>query len=319
MKTTFMTTAAVCLVGTAAFADCGEVSMAEFDWQSAAVNAHIAKFVLEQGYGCSVSLVPSSTTSAIVSLAENGTPDVVIEMWENAAGGLLEMREAGSVNFLTEVLSDGGQQGWWIPQYLVDEHPELATIDGILSNPELVGGRFFSCPDGWTCNYTNSHMAEAAKMEEAGIEVFVPGSGETLGTSLVSAYSNEEPWFGYYWAPTPVLGQNPMVMVDVGDFDKEAFDCNASEDCADPTMSAYPRDAVWTLVTAEFETREPDATEMLSNMSVSNQELGAVLAWMDENSASPEEAAVYFLTTYTDTWASWLNDDATERLSALLQ
>ncbi len=231
-------------MGTAAFADYGEILVSDFDWQSATVNSQIAKLLLGQGYGCSATLVPTSITASIVSLAENNTPDVVIEMWENAADGLLEMRDNGSVNFLAEVLSDGGQQVWWNPQYLVDEHPELATLEGILANPDLMGGRFYSCPDGWTCNFTNANMAKAADMEAAGIEVFVPGSGETLATSLVSAYSNEEPWFGYHWAPIPILAENPMVLVDVGEFEQAAFECNASEECADPQMSAYPRDAV---------------------------------------------------------------------------
>lgn len=308
-----------CLAASPAFAECGAVSMTEFDWQSAQVNASITKFILEQGYGCSVAMVPSSTTSAIVSLAENSTPDIVTEMWENAAGGFMEMREDGRIVFLKEVLSDGGQQGWWLPKYLVDAHPELASIDGIIANPDLVGGRFYSCPDGWTCNFTNGHMAEAIDMEEAGIEVFVPGSGETLATSLASAYSNREPWFGYYWAPTPLLGQNPMVMVDVGPYDEAAFNCNASEECADPKMSAYPRDRVWTIVTSDLSEREPAVVEMLSGMSFTNQQFGEVMAWQDANNATADEAAVHFLTTYTDAWAAWLNDDARERLSALLK
>jgi glycine betaine/proline transport system substrate-binding protein len=42
------------------------------------------------------------------------------------------------------------------------------------------------------------------------------------------------------------------------------------------------------------------------------------LAWMDENNASSEEAAVYFLTNNTEIWKGWINDDARTKLSALL-
>lgn len=319
MKALYGLVPVACLAASAAFADCGEVSMTEFDWQSAQVNASITKFLLEQGYQCSVSMVPSSTTSAIVSLAENGTPDLVTEMWENAAGALLEMKDNGNVVFLKEVLSDGGQQGWWLPKYLVDEHPELATIEGVLNNPELVGGRFYSCPNGWTCNYTNGHMAEAIGMEDAGIDVFVPGSGETLGTSLASAYTSGEPWFGYYWAPTPLLGEYPMVMVDVGPYDEDAFNCNASEECADPQMSAYPRDRVWTIVTSDLAERAPEITDMLSKMSFTNQQFGEIMAWQNANNATADEAAVYYLNKYSGEWSQWLNDEARERLAALIK
>jgi glycine betaine/proline transport system substrate-binding protein len=44
-----------------------------------------------------------------------------------------------------------------------------------------------------------------------------------------------------------------------------------------------------------------------------------VLAWRLDNNASNEEAAVYFLSTYQDVWADWLDDEAKENLSALLK
>jgi glycine betaine/proline transport system substrate-binding protein len=58
---------------------------------------------------------------------------------------------------------------------------------------------------------------------------------------------------------------------------------------------------------------------MLGSMSFTNAQMGEVLAWKETNNASNEEAAVYFLTNYKDTWAGWLNDAATARLSAILQ
>lgn len=317
-KLLFSVAIAICGAG-GALADCGEVQIKASDWQSAIVNETVTRFILEQGYGCTVKMVPLDTQSSIVSLAENGTPDIVPEMWENSAGALTGMRDDGRILFHNKVLSDGGQQGWWVPQYLVDEHPQLATLEGILANPDLVGNRFFSCPEGWTCNFTNAHMAQAAGFEEAGIEVFVPGSGQTLATSLQADYADRKPWFGYYWAPTPLLGENPMVLVDVGPYDEAAFACNASDECADPKMSAYPSDNVWTIVTATFAEREPEVVEMLGKMSFTNREMGAVLAWQNQNDASAEEAAVYFLTNYQDVWSGWLNDAAREKLSALLQ
>jgi len=302
-----------------AFADCGEVQIKASDWQSAVVNETITRFILEHGYGCEVTMVPLDTTSSIVSLSETGKPDIVPEMWENSAGGLAGMREDGRVLFLNEVLSDGGQQGWWVPKYLVEEHPELATLEGILANPDLVGNRFFSCPDGWTCNNTNRHMAMAAGFADAGIEVFVPGSGQTLASSLQSAYSSSEPWFGYYWAPTPLLGENPMEFVDVGEYVEEAFECNTTDACANPEMSAYPSDRVWTIVTAEFAEREPEVVDMLSKMEFTNQEMGELLAWQEANNASAEETAVRFMTAYPDTWMAWLNDEARERLARIAE
>ena len=37
-----------------AAADCGEVSITEMDWASSAVVTYVSKFLMEQGYGCTV-------------------------------------------------------------------------------------------------------------------------------------------------------------------------------------------------------------------------------------------------------------------------
>ena len=75
-----------------------------------------------------------------------------------------------------------------------------------MANPKLVGGKFKNCPDGWGCRIVNDNLIRAFNLEDSGIEVFNHGSGETLATSMAAAYENEEPWFGYYWGPTPPLG-----------------------------------------------------------------------------------------------------------------
>ncbi|MDG1008683.1 MAG: glycine betaine ABC transporter substrate-binding protein, partial [Amylibacter sp.] len=69
---------------TTAYADCGEVSITEMDWASSAVVTAVATFLMEQGYGCTVQKVPSSTVPALTSLAETGEPDILTEVWANS-------------------------------------------------------------------------------------------------------------------------------------------------------------------------------------------------------------------------------------------
>lgn len=297
---------------------CGEVSITEMNWASSAVVTGVAKFLMEEGYGCTVTTIPSSTNPSLASVAETGEPDILTELWVNAAPVYDRLKAEGRVVRLADVLSDGGVEGWWIPDYLVEKHPELADIEGVLANPELVGARFHQCPDGWACKTVNRNLARAAGLEDAGIEVFQHGSGETMAASIAAAFENEEPWFGYYWAPTSVLGQYPMTRVDVGSYDEEAHACNSLEECENPRLSAYPRGNVLTVVTDEFAEREPEVTELLRNLSFTNDQMNDVLAWQAENNASAGEAAVYFLTNYGDVWPEWLNTEARERLSSLI-
>lgn len=301
-------------------ADCGEVSITEMNWVSAQVVTTVASFIMEQGYGCQVTTVPSDTVPAVTSLAENGEPDIVTELWLNSTGEVYERLESeGKVERVAEVLQPGGVEGWWIPTYLAEAHPELTTIEGVMANPDLVGGRFHNCPSGWGCRIVNDNLTRALDLEGSGIEIFNHGSGETLATSMAAAYQSEEPWFGYYWAPTVVLGKFDMTRVEIGSYDEGIHAANQNVDAASPGVSDFPAAPVLTSVTAAFKEREPEIAELMSNISFETDTMNSVLAWKDENGASAEEAAVYFLTTHQDVWADWLSDDARQKLSNVLQ
>lgn len=322
IATTFAASAATGFAGIA-MADghtaCDDVTITEMDWASAAIVTNVAKFLMEQGYGCSVTAVPSATTPAMASVAETGKPDIVTEVWTNGNPGYDKLSAEGTIVTLSDVLSDGGVQGWYIPTYLVEAHPELATIEGIKANPDLVGNRLHSCPDGWACKATTTAYARAAGLEEAGIEVFQHGSGETLATSMASAVENREPWLGYYWEPTSIMGKYDMTRVDLGPFDQEIFTCNSDLDCEDVGLSSYPVVPVKTVVTTTFGEEQPELTALLNKVQFTNAQMSEVLAWQEDNSASVEEAAVYFLTNYSDVWRNWVDDTAREKLAGLLQ
>lgn len=303
----------------AASADCGDVSITEMNWASGAVVTSISKFLMEQGYGCTVTVVPSSTVTAVASLAETGEPDILTELWKTATPAYGDLEDAGKVRTLTNVLSDGGVEGWYVPAYLVEEHPEIATMDGILANPDLVGGSFNNAPDGWGARVKNDNLINAWDFEGHGLEPFNHGSGETLAASLASAYESEAPWFGYYWEPTSLLGKYPMVLVDIGPYDADAMACVGSVECANPQKTAYAPSEVVTGIASSFAEREPEIESLMANVSFTNAQMGAVLAWQEDNQASAEETAVHFLTEYKDVWSNWINDSARENLGALLK
>jgi len=321
-STTLAATLALPLAAQAQDADnqCGEVSIAQMGWAAAEVTTNIAQFLLEQGYGCDVSLVQSDTIPAITSVAENGEPDVVTNLWLNSTGdAFAKLEEGGTIKRLTSVLEPGGVEGWWIPTSLAEEHPELKTIEGILENPELVGNRFNNCPDGWGCRIVSDNLSRALDLEGHDIEVFDHGSGETLATSMGAAVTAGEPWFGYYWGPTVPLGKYDMTKVDMGGDDEAAFTPLQNADASDPQVSDFPAAPILTVVTAKFAEENPEVTEFFTNMTFATDEMSSLLAWKDENNASNEEVAVYFLSTASDTWTGWVNDSAREKLSALVQ
>ena len=151
------------------------------------------------------------------------------------------------------------------------------------------------------------------------MEVFDHGSGETLATSIAAAYENKEPWFGYYWGPTAVLGKYGMTKVKIGDIDTDAHTGNQNKDNSNPGISDFPPAPVLTVATAELTEKEPEVAALMSKISFEIGMLSEILAWQEENSASAEEAAVYFLTNQPDVWSQWINDDARGKLAKFIK
>ena len=117
---------------------CGKVTVANMNWQSAEVLAHIDNIILSKGYGCEVELVPGDTMPTLTAMMEKGQPDVAPEAWINAVRQPLDAAvKEGKLHYAARSLTDGGVEGWWIPKYLADAHPDIKTIDDALKHPEL--------------------------------------------------------------------------------------------------------------------------------------------------------------------------------------
>lgn len=65
--------------------------------------------------------------------------------------------------------------------------------------------------------------------------------------------------------------------------------------------------------------REPDLAELMAMVGFDVCLLSTLLAWQQENSASAEEAAIHFLTSYSDVWSQWIDNAARDRLAAFIR
>ena len=175
--------------------NCGDVTIAEMNWASASLLANIDKIILTEGYDCNAELVIGETISTSTSMIEKGVPDIAPEMWTGSNEEVLERAIADKkIRYAGRSLSDGGEEGFWIPQYMVDEFPEMATIEGVLKHKELFINpddpdtlRFMGCPIDWNCQISTTHLFEALELEEAGFELVDPGSGSGLADSIANA------------------------------------------------------------------------------------------------------------------------------------
>ena len=320
-----VTATALVIAAGMALADCGKVTIAEMDWNSARVIANVEKFVLEVGYGCEVEIRRTTTIPGLTSMIEKAEPDIASEFWLNNVRQTLEKGVAeGRLVIAGDVLSNAAE-GWYVPEYFIETYPEIRTIEQIMANAQLFRdpedpskGRFYNCPSGWACKIINTNLFRAYGMGTT-FNNFDPGSGEGLSGSLAKAYERREPWIGYYWEPSAILGRYPMVLVEMAAFDAEGHVCNLREDCDTPYAGRYPASQVLSVTTKAFADSHPDELAFIGNVSIPNDVMNAVLAWGEDNQAEGNEMAGYFIVNHEALWSSWLPTDAAAKVKAALR
>ena len=309
-------------------AACGKVTIADMNWSSATLIANVDRFILEHGYGCDAELVPGDTMPTGTSMIEKGEPDIAPEMWSNSMKDALDRGVAEKrLRYAGKSLSDGGEEGFWVPRYLVDKYPEMATIQGVIKYADLFPHpeddslhAFYGCPAGWNCQISSANLFKALKLGDAGFDLVDPGSGAGLAGAIAKAYERKEGWFGYYWAPTAILGKYKMVKVDFGSgINQEEFmNCTTSADCQNPKITMYPPSLVQTVTTESFASKSPEAYDYVSKRSYTNALMNELLAWMEDNQADGETAMYHFLKEYPDVWKPWVSKKVAKKISKAL-
>lgn len=313
----------------AAQAQCRDTTIAAMNWQSAQALASVDKFILEKGYGCTVSIISGDTVPTLTSMAEKGQPDVAPEGWvdlvpEVMKRGLAEKR----LVVAGDAISDGALQGWFVPKYIIDANPGIKTIADALRRPDLFPapedpskGAVFNGPQGWGGTVVTTQLFKAYGGQKAGFTLVDTGSAAGLDGSIARANERKTGWLGYYWSPTSILGRYEMVRLDFG-VPHDAAEwarCNAKADCPDPKPNAWSTDRVQTLVTAKYAERAGQPVmDYFKARSWSNATVNKLLAWMTANQAVGEDGAKHFLRSQKEIWTKWVSPEAAKKIQAAL-
>lgn len=311
------------------YAGCGEVTIASMNWKSAEVAAEVDKFILSQGYGCDAAVVIGDTVPTIVSMAEKGQPDVAPEIWVDMLPEVVKNEiSKGTLVKAAPVLIDNGENGWWIPKYIADEHPEIKTIADVLKRPDLFPnpenpkqGAVFSGAQGWAGTIATTQLFKAYNGAEAGFKLIDTGSAAGHDGSLVNAYERKMGWVGFYWSPSALLGKYPMVKLDHGaPFDRKNWEtCITVSTCPDPKPTAWAVDHVYTLLSKRFADRSPtEVQDYLNKRAWDNETISQLMAWMTDNQASGEEGARHFLTNNEALWTTWVTSESAQKIKKSL-
>jgi glycine betaine/proline transport system substrate-binding protein len=313
------------------------IVFAELGYDSADILTDLARVILEEGFGCATESIPGATLPILQGLIR-GDIDVDMEVWtDNTPEFWTEARRAGTVRELSSVFDDAAQ-GFYVPRYLVEGDPErgiaalapnlrsvadLPQYAALFRDPEEPSkGRLYNCVIGWFCEGINN-----VKMEVYGLNAhftnFRPGTGVALEATMEAAFVRGEPWLGYYWEPTGILGRLDMLRLEEPPYSDTCFaHMNALADTPERATEAcdYPIVVAVVGLGSRFAATIPAPIEaFLDAFYLPTATINELLAFIEANDASTLDAAYSFLRAEPEVWGAWLADAAVrERVSASL-
>jgi len=90
------------------------------------------------------------------------------------------------------------------------------------------------------------------------------------------------------------------------------------KNCAKPEVTGWAVGEVAVAVVSELREKAPKVATFLSKLQVPNAEISTVLAWGDDNKASPEAVASHFLKNYDSIWMKWVPANVAAKVKAKL-
>jgi glycine betaine/proline transport system substrate-binding protein len=282
------------------------IRLAENPWSGSQVNVAVAKILLEEQLGYPVEIVTIDENAQWPALA-SGDLDASLEVWPSGhAENVKQYIEDQKVVEQGGLLGPVGEIGWFMPQYVADQHPELATWEGF-QDPAMTElfataetgdkGRFLAGDPSWV-----QYDADIINNLGLNLEVVTAGSEEAILAELDSAYSREEPVLFYFWTPHSIHAKYDLTQVELPEYSEECYAGAESGgvDCA------YPSDDLFKIFFGGLAEKAPEAYELLKNFNYTTEDQIEMIAAVELDGKTPEEAARAWVDAHQDTWQAWL-------------
>ena len=275
-------------------------------WTASALNAEIAKQLIESELGNPVEIVTIDENTMFTGLSD-GTVDAVLEVWPSGVtpdeqaflddGSVVNIGDLGAI----------GQIGWFVPSYVIDEHPELATWEGYLdpANAALFAtaetgdlGRFL----GTDPSYSQYDEPIIANLGLPFMAVF-SGSEPATVAELDARVAANEPILMYWWTPTAAVAKYDLVQVELPEYSEECYAGEVSEvDCA------YPPDTLVKLASPQLAEKAPNVQSFLEKFQMTNEDQLSMLPAVEIDGEDAADIAAQWIADNEDVWSAWLAD-----------
>ncbi|MEN9505516.1 MAG: hypothetical protein RI958_1442 [Actinomycetota bacterium] len=286
----------------------GEIVLAVNPWTGSAVNANVAKVVIEREFGTTVKLTDIDENATWVGM-DAGSIDATLEVWPSGHAADYETYITGKKSVVDlGLLGPSAKIGWYVPSFVVDEHPELATWEGF-QDPELAA-LFATAESGELGQFLMGDPSYVTYDEQIianlglPLKYVVAGSEAGLITSIEQAIADNKPLLLQFWQPHWLQSKVALTEVKLPDVTDA---CLASAAAADGGYACdYPVDPLYKAASAKLEAKNKAVFDFLSKMQLTTEQQNEIAAMIDSQGMAPGDAAAAWVEANADVVGAWI-------------
>jgi len=284
------------------------ITLAINPWTGSAVNAQVAKVVLESQLNTPVEFVEIDEFATWPGM-EDGQIDAVLEVWPSGHAADYETYVTNNKSVVDMgLLGPEAKIGWYVPTFVVDEHPELATWEGF-EDPELA--KLFATAETGDLGqflmgdptYVTFDEQIIANLELP-LKYVVGGSEAAVLTALDNGVADQKPVLVQFWKPHwkhAVLDLTEVKLPDVTD------ECLASAAAGDGGYACdYAPDPLYKAASAKLEEKNAAAWAFIQKFQLTIDQQNEIASFIDGDGMDPGAAAQKWVDANPDAVAAWM-------------
>lgn len=282
------------------------LKLAENAWTGSSVNVNVAKILLTEQLGYKVELVTIDENAQWAALS-NGDLSASLEVWPSGhAANVKQYIDEKKVVENLGPLGVVGKISWYVPTYVVQEHPELASVDGFKQPADIAlfkttesgeQGQFLAGDPSWV-----QYDEDIIKNLGIDLKVVRAGSEQAVLAALDAAYSRKQPILFYFWTPHSIHAKYDLTAVKLPDYSDACYEKAGSGGVA----CDYPKDVLFKIAWGDLKNKAPDAYQLLKNMQYSDKDQIGMIAAVELEKKTAEQAARDWITKNESVWKAWI-------------
>jgi glycine betaine/proline transport system substrate-binding protein len=270
---------------------CGKVVINENAWAGSTANVYVAKYVLEKNLGCKVEITKVAEIPVFQAMAD-GKVDAVLEDWQHVD------QYAQYITKRKTVVNGGalgvkGHIGWFIPKYLMQQHPEFATWKGLKGKEEI-----FKTPEsgsqGMFLGGDPSYVQKDKELIKAlGLDFkhVTAGAEPAQVARWTQLYKQKKPVIFYWYTPQFLNQQYELAEVKLPARFKGCKDDAKAGGDQKLYACAYDITIINKLFSSKFAKSGSPAVAMLKKFTLTNADQEFVAKLIAGDKKSPDKAA----------------------------